>query len=344
MRFFFRYKWHILFWILYYIFWSILSVHEYHTPPQWAVLFTTAWFIGQASVVYFCAYGLIPRYFNTRRYIVFTVLLVVALVLSAFFTSLSTNLLLRLAGLKGSFTYWAFFSYVLMSNCYTTVVLSAVKLIRDKLRNDRRSQLLEKEKTETELRFLKSQMNPHFLFNAINSIYVLIKKDPDFAGHTLVKFADMLRYQLYECNADFIPIEKEIVYLDNYIELEKLRKGQAVCTRYEVSEKTCNFSIAPLLLIPFVENAFKYVSSYPDGANFIKVELACRNDTFELQVENSMDEEVPLPQEKGWGGIGLENVRRRLELIYKDRYTLDIQSRGQGTARLYAVLLKIQIR
>jgi LytS/YehU family sensor histidine kinase len=199
-----------------------------------------------------------------------------------------------------------------MTNCYTVFLVVALKSLKDRMTHERRNQLLEKEKTENELRFLKSHMNPHFLFNAINSIYVLIRKDPDFAALTLVKFADMLRYQLYECNADEIPIEKEISYLNNYIELEKIRKGQIIQTRYEVGASACNFSIAPLLIIHFVENAFKYESSCPEKKNFVTVDLNYQNDIFELSVENTMDEDTVIPKEKGWGGIGLCNVRRRL--------------------------------
>jgi LytS/YehU family sensor histidine kinase len=239
-----------------------------------------------------------------------------------------------------SYVYRSEYFYILIANFYTTFLVIAVKSIRDKLRSDRRNALLEKEKTENELRFLKSQMNPHFLFNAINSIYVLIKKDPDFAGLTLVKFADMLRYQLYECNADEIPIEKEIGYLDNYIELEKLRKGKEIRTRYTVGAGTCNFSIAPLLLIPFVENAFKYVSSCPDKNNFVTVDLNYQDDIFELSVENTMDEDNVMPKERSWGGIGLENVRRRLELIYNGRHALDIST----SEDIYSVLLTIKVK
>jgi LytS/YehU family sensor histidine kinase len=245
----------------------------------------------------------------------------------------------RVSHTHAVFPPWTQFFYLLSGNCYTTFLIVAIKSIRDRINSDKRANLLEKEKTENELRFLKSQMNPHFLFNAINSIYVLIKKDPDFAGLTLVKFADMLRYQLYECNADRIPIEKEIGYLDNYIELERLRKGSTLKTSYTVGATTGNFSIAPLLLIPFVENAFKYVSACPDKDNYVTVDLSYQDGIFEISVENSIDEDTMTPREKAWGGIGLENVRRRLELIYKDCYALDISARED----VYSVLLTIQV-
>ena len=335
-----KYKWHIFFWAVYFAWWSLYSIYQYNTRPLPAVLTTVAWLLGQAVLGYMAIYWLIPAFFNTRRYIVFSLLLLAGLILSAVFILLAMTGVLTLFNKPPTYSYRTEFFYILIANCYTLVAVVAVKSVRDKVRSDMRNTLLEKEKTENELRFLKSQMNPHFLFNAINSIYVLIKKDPEFAGITLVKFADMLRYQLYECNTDEIPIEKEIGYLDNYIELEKLRKGKEVQTRYTVGAGACNFSIAPLLLIPFVENAFKYVSNCPQKNNFVAVYLNYQDDIFELSVENTMDEDNVMPKDKTWGGIGLENVRRRLELIYKGRHALDISTKDD----IYSVLLTIKVK
>lgn len=334
-----RYKWHIVCWAIYFIFWIPFSAYQYGNTYGKAALYTTAWFIGQACSAYLTVYWLMPKYFNHRRYLLFTLLYLAVLVFSSavifvFMMAIQASLHLPQVTPSGKEI-----SYLMTGNFYCSFLAVAVKTIRDKIRTDRRTALLEKEKTDSELRFLKSQMNPHFLFNAINSIYVLIRKDPDFAGHTLVKFADMLRYQLYECNADVIPIEKEIGYLDNYIQLEKLRKGDLIRTQYHVSPSAGKFSIAPLLLIPFVENAFKYVSNCPEKDNFVTVDLNFQDNIFELSVENSMDEEAMMPKEKAWGGIGLENVRRRLQLIYDGRHALDISSRDG----VFSVLLTIRI-
>jgi len=317
-----------------------MSIYSYHSPPGRGFLVTLVWFLGSATCSYLCLYWLLPLYFTRRRYYIFSILTLILLVLAAFLMTGGIWGIFRVEGVKFPVTFWQEYSYVLIGNFYTVFIIVAFRSIKDKIRSDRRTALLEKEKTENELRFLKSQMNPHFLFNAINSIYVLIKKDPDFAGHTLVKFADMLRYQLYECNADFIPIEKEISYLENYIQLEKLRKGEMVSTSLSISGSTGKFSIAPLLLIPFVENAFKYVSSCPGKDNFVMVDLNYQDNIFELSVENSMDEDAMMPKEKTWGGIGLENVRRRLQLIYDGSHALDIGTKDD----VFSVLLTIKIQ
>jgi len=334
-----RYKWHILFWVGYFIFWIFFSHFQYGNTYEKAALYTVAWFSGQFTCVYLTVYWLMPRFFNRRRYVLFSLLCLVVLAISAGIILSIMVAIVRSSNTPFPIPLQKEFFWLLSGCFYTSFLAVAVKVIRDKIRTDRRTALLEKEKTDSELRFLKSQMNPHFLFNAINSIYVLIKKDPDFAGHTLVKFADMLRYQLYECNIDVIPIEKEIGYLDNYIQLEKLRKGDLIRTHYNVSPSTGKFSIAPLLLIPFVENAFKYVSNCPEKDNFVTVDLNFQDNIFELSVENTMDEDAMMPREKTWGGIGLENVRRRLQLIYDGRHALDISTRDG----IFSVLLTIKI-
>jgi sensor histidine kinase YesM len=335
-----RYRWHILLWVIYLIFWTIVSKYHYNGTYGKALLLTTSWFISQAGAGYLAIYWLMPYYFSRRRYALFSLLMLAVLIVSASFILTCLVLVYRHGHFPLPNPIVPQFFYLLLDNCYTTLIIIAIKTIRDKIRSDRRAALLEKEKTENELRFLKSQMNPHFLFNAINSIYILIKKDPDFAGHTLVKFADMLRYQLYECNADVIPIEKEIGYLENYIQLEKLRKGEVVQTRFSVSPSTGKFSIAPLLLIPFVENAFKYVSVCPGKNNFVTVDLNYQDNIFELSVENTMDEDAMMPKEKTWGGIGLENVRRRLQLIYDGHHALDISTKDD----IFSVLLTIKVQ
>jgi two-component system LytT family sensor kinase len=339
-RFFERYKLHILFWGVYILFWTIFAAAQYHKPAWFTLLISLIFFLGQSTISYWGIYRLVPVYFNHKRYGVFAFLVIGGIILSTAFIMGSMNGLLLLFGDPSASWSFGEFSGILVGNFYLVFLVIALKALRDKIKNDRRNKLLEKEKTENELRFLKSQINPHFLFNAINSIYVLIKKDTELAGVTLVKFADMLRYQLYECNTDEIPIGKEIAYLDNYIGLEKLRKGQAVDIRYEVGTGRSDFYIAPFLIIPFVENAFKYVSSYPDKRNFVTIRLNYQADIFELYVENSVDEPgADRPGEKNAGGIGLENVRRRLELIYNGRHSLDIRK----IKGLYSVLLTIRM-
>lgn len=201
---------------------------------------------------------------------------------------------------------------------------AACRLIKDYLRSQRRLNEIAQEKAQTELKFLKSQINPHFLFNSLNSIYFLIDKQNTEARKTLLQFSDLLRYQLYDCNADTIAIETELAYLQDYIRLQKLRKDTNYEVEVDIENDIKGFQIVPLLLIPFVENAFKHISNHQSSRNFVHVGLARNNGSFSFSVENSKENQkqntlVP-------GGIGLSNVKRRLELLYADKHRLEIHN------------------
>ena len=174
------------------------------------------------------------------------------------------------------------------------------------------------EKLNTELDYLKAQINPHFLFNSINTIYFQIDKQNTIARETLLTLSEMLRYQLYECNGKEIAVEKEVNYLRNYTGLQRVRKDENYKITFSCGEEVTNFTIVPLLLVPFVENAFKHVSH--SSNNEIKISLARTGNVFRMLVFNTKEER---PAEAG--GIGLKNVRRRLELLYPGRHELDIR-------------------
>jgi LytS/YehU family sensor histidine kinase len=180
---------------------------------------------------------------------------------------------------------------------------------------------IELEKLNTELEYLKAQINPHFLFNSINTIFFQIDRKNTQARETLSRFSEMLRYQLYECNGHMIPVEKEVEYLRNYVELQRLRKDENYEIEFHCEEGVKNFTVAPLLLIPFVENAFKYISHFPDKPNRLAIALKYSKGNFEFEVFNTKDGFA-----KGGeaGGIGLKNVSRRLDLLYPNQHTLTI--------------------
>lgn len=191
------------------------------------------------------------------------------------------------------------------------------------------------EKLTAELEYLKAQINPHFVFNSINTIYFQIDKENAVARETLSVFSDLLRYQLYECNGDQIAIEKEVSYLKNYVALQKLRRDEQYHIVFDADQSLNGFSIAPLMIIPFVENAFKYVSHHPDR-NEIKIALRKQTDRFYLDVFNTKDEGAKNDHHEG---IGLKNVKRRLELLYPQKHILDIRS----TEDAFKVSLEIKI-
>lgn len=195
---------------------------------------------------------------------------------------------------------------------------------------------IELEKLNTELEYLKAQINPHFLFNSLNTVFFQIDKQNTTARETLSKFSDMLRYQLYECNRKEIAVEKEIQCLKNYVELQRLRKDEHYDIQFTFSEELKNFTVPPLLLLPFIENAFKHVSHFTDRKNIITIDLKKSGNQFELVVFNTKDPK-PTP---GNGGIGLKNVQRRLELLYPTRHDLKITEQPEAfRAQLTLTLL-----
>jgi LytS/YehU family sensor histidine kinase len=181
------------------------------------------------------------------------------------------------------------------------------------------------EKLHTELEYLKAQINPHFLFNSINTIYFQIDRTNSTARDTLAAFSEMLRYQLYECNGHAVQVEKEIAYLKHYVDLQRVRRDANYTITF-AHENTNGFSVAPLLFIPFIENAFKHVSHFSSG-NEVHISMRKEEDRFRITIVNTRD-----PGQPGSGsshGIGLRNARRRLELLYNGRHTLTIQERPQ---------------
>jgi sensor histidine kinase YesM len=194
---------------------------------------------------------------------------------------------------------------------------------------------MEIEKLTSELDYLKAQINPHFVFNSINTVYFQIDKHNVDARDSLSAFSDLLRYQLYECNGNEIPIEKEIVYLQNYIELQRKRKDENYNISFMAGDNLSGFTISPLLLIPFVENAFKHVSHYSSG-NQVRIMARRQHDSFELSVFNTKERKA---MRNGHEGIGLKNAKRRLELLYKNRHHLLIDDDGDS----YEVNLSLKI-
>ncbi|WP_161964276.1 sensor histidine kinase [Chitinophaga flava] len=193
---------------------------------------------------------------------------------------------------------------------------------------------------EAELTLLRGQLDPHSMFNMMNSIHVLIERDASQAADMVLEFSDILRYQLYDASKPAIPLQQEVTYLQNYVNVENKRR----CHELEV---TCNWEpqlplcyISPLILTPFVENAYKHVSQFTDQPNFIRIDLFLEGDTLFFVVKNSkepsLDTPNAMPRHKG---IGLVNVQKRLALLYPDQHCLSIEE----TADLFVVYLEIKI-
>ncbi|WP_324670960.1 histidine kinase [Hymenobacter sp. GOD-10R] len=185
------------------------------------------------------------------------------------------------------------------------------------LRDQRRTEALQNEKNALELAYLKSQLNPHFLFNTLNNLYGLALTEPERTPDVVLKLAELMRYVLYESNEHYVPLTKEIDYLTSYIGLEKLRHEGEVHVDFRVTGAVSHLRIAPLLLICFVENAFKH-GTVTDATYPVALHLTASGDTLTFTTRNRI---VP-KQKDPVGGIGLPSVRRRLALLYPDQHKL----------------------
>jgi two-component system LytT family sensor kinase len=222
-------------------------------------------------------------------------------------------------------------------SCYGA---TSFKILIDRFRIEKKLFEVEKEKVNTELSFLRSQINPHFLFNVMNTVYFQIDKTNVEARLSIEKFSEMLRYQLYECTTDKIEIQKELQYIKNYVDIQTLRMEEDSDIRLSIDQEMGNFMIAPLLILPIVENAFKHVSNFKEpGKNKIHLTLKKQdNRTFLIEVINTYDPSNIQNHLIRTGGLGIQNLKRRLELLYPDRYKLEI-NKEEIT---YQTVLKLQ--
>ncbi len=327
---------HVFFWLLLFGVWFILRVDDYSSEKK-AFDVTLIKVAELALMIYVTNYILIPKLLYRKRYVWFAIIFVVMIFCSSV---IKMNILGRLLNNPELLNWTANLKKSLYNNIiphfFLVIAGAAVKLMLDYGELQKRMVETAKEKAEAELNFLKSQINPHFVFNSLNSVYFLINKDNTEARGALHKFSEMLRYQLYEVNDDKIPIEKEIHYLKDYMDLQQLRKDEKYTVQFNCAPEVKGFSIEPLLLVPFVENAFKHISHHSDKVNFVKVDMLLENKRFVFFVINSKEEQQTTEQH---GGIGLNNVKRRLELLYPEKHELKINN----TENNFKVQLNLQL-
>lgn len=211
----------------------------------------------------------------------------------------------------------------------------AIKFLFKSIRDDHRMKSLEKQTSEAELAYLKHQINPHFFMNTLNNIHALIDIDKEKAQKTVLELSKIMRYVLYDASLPSVPLEKEIHFLSNYIELMKIRYTEQVDIRISLPDEIPNTQIPPLLFISFLENAFKHGISYK-SESFIHLSMKIKDQELDCLIVNSYFEE----KETEDTGIGLENTRKRLRLLYDTNYTLHIENKDDQ----YRVLLIIPIQ
>jgi two-component system LytT family sensor kinase len=216
-------------------------------------------------------------------------------------------------------SFWLSFQTLLFENYVYIFFSIAISYVGEYFETQKKQQELEKEQAITELAYLKSQINPHFLFNTLNDIYSLTYQKAEMAPEAVLKLSELLRYMLKESNDRFAPVEREITYLKNVVELYEIGQKGIAYINLEINGDYKDREIAPLILINFIENAFKH-GIVNDPENPIKIKLSINENNFDFEVFNRKNKDY----KDKTGGIGLTNVQRRLALIYADRHELRI--------------------
>jgi two-component system sensor histidine kinase LytS len=198
-----------------------------------------------------------------------------------------------------------------------TVVATFFKIGLDRL-------ILDKERKENELRHLKAQLNPHFLFNTLNNLYGLSVAESKKLPDLMLKLSELLRYSLYDTNQQYVELQKELNYIGNYVELERIRLSEKTDIALQITGDFSERYIAPLMLIVFIENSFKHLSAARNQQAFVNIVIELADGVLHLRTRNSVDPEYIPQKNVSRGGIGLKNVRQRLDLIYPQKYNLVI--------------------
>lgn len=323
---------HILFWLFFYadvpatLLFDPPGLNELHVPQ----LIT---FLSDLFVVYFNLYFLIPKFLlknKARLYLFFTFLTVI---IFGFINQHVSSLYFYME-FEGE-EYGLLPSEIVNNFIFQASVLGSaigINILKRFLRNRAKIEELQSINLETELAYLKEQINPHFLFNALNNIYVQTRKRPKEASESVLLLSDLLRYQLYDCGKEKVYLKGELDYLKNYLKLDSFRKNNADIS-FEVNGNPNGKMVAPFIFLPFIENAVKHGLSI-DNESFIKIQFDLLENEIQLTVENSKPN-TPTPNRVG--GIGLNNVKRRLDLVYPNRYELNVED----TKSTYKVQLRL---
>lgn len=277
---------------------------------------------------YFTVYFLLPQFLFKRKYVLFALIFLIsaalAIILQRVFLYYISYPIIYGETVEKLGSFWRINPFYSFFNIYTVVCLfAAIKLMKYWYKNQKVKIELENKNKTSELALLRSQLNPHFLFNTLNNIDALITSNQEKASDAIIKLSEIMRFTLYDANSDRVPLEKEISYLESYISLQQLRLKNPFFVKFNNDADCKGMSIAPMLFIPFVENAFKH-GLKNIVAPGIEISLNCVEGNINFEVVNrySMIEEQ---NKDATSGIGLVNTKKRLELLYPNKHKLEIR-------------------
>ncbi len=295
-----------------------------------------AFFVQVTSIV-LLVWWLAPHFLLKKKYFVFTIISLVLLFVGAY---ISSNIMTPVhepfmppnrpppglhRGPKGAIAPTQYVIHLLIIGVSFMLAVLLETFVFVKAREEERVRF-KSENLQTELKLLKSQINPHFLFNSLNNIYALSVLDSDKTQRSISYLSDMLRYVLYECDRPRVPLSKEITYIENYIRLFSLKSSKPYPIKTDFTILDASVQVAPMLFIPFMENALKHSNIEKIKGTFIHLSIQSDTQEIHFEIENSTPKTAQ--NKDSVGGIGIENVKRRLSILYPQMHQLQIDENG----------------
>jgi hypothetical protein len=354
----YRIRRHLVFWISWWLFQGVLysfiainSATSYFIRLPMSMLESLLFLGGHIFLAYSLMYFVVPRFLLKQKYGLTVIWTIICFLITAVISACTGLFIIEpirdnmignkyvgpirtvpinfflalLAGLRGAITIGG--------------LAAAIKLMKYWYMKEQRNLQLQKENIESRLQLLKAQVHPHFLFNTLNNIYSFTQNTSPVASKLVTGLSDMLRFILYECNQPQVPLSKELKMIEDYINLEKIRYGNKLDLHVDLPERTYDLYIAPLLLLPLVENSFKHGTSQVLEEPWISLQISIQGRQMTMKLMNGKADSTEKPANETQG-IGIQNVVKRLELIYPGRHELFITS----DADVYIVNLKIELQ
>ncbi len=331
---------HLLFWAtsFYVLLYNYASSSEFTRIDY---IYTGIFLLAPVFAVYINFYLLFPRFFQKGKYVQYLALLAILILLSMgihyFSFNVLADLLFKNYYIISYFDAWQIARTLIIFLGITTLAHLSQSWF-ELYESRARLQEVEKEKALYQLESLRAQINPHFLFNSLNSIYSLALKKSQQTPGVILLLSDVLRYVIYESNAECVELEKELEFIRNYIELQKLRTNISEVVSYRETGDSGNIRVAPLIFIVFIENAFKHGLKGDTANQFINIIFNISRERIEFISENNIGRGSHVKKEE-YNGLGLENVKKRLDLMYPGKHELGISAeKGKYAVQLIIYL------
>ncbi|GAA4274793.1 histidine kinase [Aquimarina gracilis] len=317
---------HVLYWMTWSTLYVLINYFTVYNRTLWRCISHELVVLPiKMGCAYVIAYVLMPKFLYKKQYLKFIITTILTagifgwMLLMLYYEMIYPTIL----GKTGYYTDHASSIYKSIELIYITSFVLGIKFFQNILQERKRNQDLLQQKIEAELKYLKNQVQPHFLFNTLNNIYGMVLSNDKKAGESIVKLSEILGYLLYESDVELISLISEIDNLENFIELERLRYDRKLDFKYQKLGLPCGAYISPLILLPFVENAFKHGPAKEEGKSTIDLRIEVSNSTLNFSIKNTYNEFSIDSSVKS--GIGMKNITKRLALIYPERHKLIVK-------------------